>query len=204
MKKSVSDQVVLEKILKHAKALGGIFTTADLYQLMGACHPIANQRAIKRFVDDHILTRIYHGVYVVKDFDSERLAQTLFPTAYFSLETVLIREGLIGALRLNFLSLVTYQRKTVRLFVHDKRIQIYSLQKRLYFGFKKNKQGLLVADREKAYLDLLYFYNRGYKFPIDPKNEVNISKIDQKKLKMYLKRYKNPKFVKFVKGILHG
>jgi hypothetical protein len=59
-----------------------------------------------------------------------------------------------------------------------------------------------MADTEKAFIDLLYFYVKGARFLIDPLKDVNIEKLDRKKLLAYLKKYKNPKFVKFVKGFL--
>jgi hypothetical protein len=61
-----------------------------------------------------------------------------------------------------------------------------------------------VADNEKAYLDLLYYYMRGYRFNIDPFIDVNVSKLDKKKYFSYLKKYKNPKFVKFAERMVYG
>jgi hypothetical protein len=59
-----------------------------------------------------------------------------------------------------------------------------------------------MADPEKAFIDLLYFYVKGARYLIDPMSDVIVDKLNKKRLFAYLKRYKNPKFVKFVKGLL--
>jgi hypothetical protein len=82
-------------------------------------------------------------------------------------------------------------------------LRFFSIKKDLVFGTKRLANGVNVADSEKAYLDLLYYYAKGARFVFDPLQEVAIDKFDRKKLNAYLKKYSNPKFVQFVKGTLH-
>src|SRR4030095_14611221 len=81
-------------------------------------------------------------------------------------------------------------------------LRYFSIKKDLMFGTTFLKNGVVAADSEKAYLDLLYFYMKGARFVIDPLQDVALWKLNRKKLRKYLKAYKNPKFVKFVEGLV--
>lgn len=203
MKKTVSELCVLEKIFKYQPEMKGVYTTADLYNLMGAQNPIANQRAIQRLVQAGSLERAMRGVYVANHFDANRLVSVLFPEAYISLDTALVSTGLMHTIRKDRFSIVTYRRKTASIRIQNTFIDVYSVAKKIFFGFKKNQDGDNVACPEKAFLDVLYFHLRGYKFLFDPKTEVDISSLDKKIVKKYLREYGNPKFVSFVEGVLH-
>lgn len=204
MKKTVSDQNVQKKLSKFETDMGGVFTTSDLYHLMGAQNPIANQRALKRFETGAVLERVRRGVYVAENFDAFRLVSVLFPEAYVSLDTVLNAAGLVNTIRPKRISIVTFRRKTGAVRARDMTIDVYSLSKELYFGFERDSDGVLKACPEKAFLDLLYFHTRGYTFLFDPVSEVDTDRLDQKRIERFLKKYRNPKFVKFVKGVLNG
>jgi hypothetical protein len=41
------------------------------------------------------------------------------------------------------------------------------------------------------------------RFVFDPRVEVDVKKLDIKKIEKYLKHYRNPKFIQFVKGFLY-
>jgi predicted transcriptional regulator of viral defense system len=202
MKKVTSDIKSSLKIKQFQEDMNGIFTTADLYHIIGAQNPIANQRAINRLVQSNALTRVKRGLYVSDEFDLWLLAMKIKTKCYISLDSVISKNGLAGTLSRNRISLVTLG-KPQTLKIEKYRIDIFSISKELFFGFQKNDQGILIADNEKAFIDLLYYYNRGYKFIFDPRVEVNIDKLDLKKIEFYLKKYKNSKFIKFVKGILY-
>ena len=49
-------------------------------------------------------------------------------------------------------------------------------------GFSTLKNGVRVADNEKAYLDLLYFYMKGARYVFDPLHEVRVNKLNPKKI----------------------
>jgi len=118
------------------------------------------------------------------------------------MESVLAKNGLIGTVSDSQVSVVSVARNRI-LEKNGKRIQIYSIHKDLFFGFTTNKKGIPIADNEKAFLDLLYYYNRGHKFMVDPLSEIQVNRLDRKKIKKYLTKYKNPKFIQFVTGVLH-
>ena len=185
MKKALLDSEITGKLELYQQDLNGIFTTADLYNIMGAENPIANQRAIKRLVSSKYLIRVKRGLYVTKSFDAWTLSRHLNPKAYISLDSVLANKMLIGTVPKNRLSLVSTQKNKSIKFANY-RIDTYSISKDLFFGFSQDEQGINVADIEKAFLDILYYHLRGYKFAIDPKKEINTQKLNKKKIKEYL------------------
>lgn len=201
MKKHKSTLSLLESILKFEPDLKGVFQSFDLYNIIGFDNPVSNQKAIDRLCNEGILKRIKRGVYISKNFDLWQLAQTLQPQSYISLHSVLAKNGLTGTLSHNRVDLITNSSKKTYTF-QDYQIRFFTITEDLFFGFQKNSTGIQIADIEKAYLDILSYYIRGTTFPIDPLNEIDTKKLNLKKLSQYLKRYKNPKFIQFVKGQL--
>jgi hypothetical protein len=66
------------------------------------------------------------------------------------------------------------------------------------------KKGIQVADNEKAFLDLAYYYQRGNRFVATPYEGIDLEKLDRKKLSKYLKNYSDKKFTYFVERIFRG
>ena len=64
--------------------------------------------------------------------------------------------------------------------------------------------GVEWADAEKAVLDVLYFHLRGRRYVFDIYSDIAFQKLDGDRLRAYLKHYRNPRFVAFVKGLLEG
>jgi hypothetical protein len=73
----------------------------------------------------------------------------------------------------------------------------------MFFGFE-TKAGLHKATAEKALLDTLYFHQHGTKFTFDIYSDLNWEHLNFDLISAYLKRYYNPKFVKFVEGLMHA
>ncbi len=204
MKQEISNITILERLQKLAPDMRGSFSTPSLFNLIGARSALGAQRAIKRLVNSGVLFRCQRGIYVTKNFDLWTVAARIDDeTAYVSMESVLAKNGLIGTVVDGHVSVVTTKKYKRGCHVRDKRIDFYSIDQKLFFGFY-NTRGILVADNEKAYLDLLYYYNRGHRFVIDPLNEVDCTQLNLSKINAYLKKYKNPKFVSFVKRKLYG
>lgn len=203
MKKEVSDNKITQKIISLKEDVSGVFTTSDLHHLVGSLSPLNNQRAIDRIVKNGLLNRAKRGLYVFQDFDAALLSSRLIPQSYVSMDTVLIRNGLVGTLNPSRISCVTSRPRSKTYAVGSVDIAYHSVARKLFFGFETGERGVRWADNEKAYLDLLYFHLRGAKFPFDPKNEVRTDKLDLKRVRHYLKKYGNPKFKTFVEGLIH-
>lgn len=194
---------IVQKLMLLGKDLGNILTSTDLYNIIGADNPLTNKIKIRNLIQDNIIIKAKRGLYALPGFDLWRLADQVKSQSYISMISVLAKNGLIGTSPDNsaFVVCLGLQKNITIL---NKRINFYTIQKDLFFGFTTDKNGVRIADSEKAYLDLLYYHLRGYKFIIDPLSEVRIELLNQKKINLYLKKYKNPKFITFVKGVLYG
>ncbi|HCU24771.1 MAG TPA: hypothetical protein DF383_07120 [Deltaproteobacteria bacterium] len=194
---------LLNRIQKLGPELGGVFSYGDLCNLIGSGSELQNKRTIKRLIQEGILFKIQRGFYTTADPDLWQLGCRLQKNAYVSMDSVLAKNLLIGTMPRRSVSLVYsgIGRKILETPVGT--LSFFSIKKELIFGLARQKNGVAVADSEKAYLDLLYFYAKGARFVIHPLQEVDLSKLDRRKLEKYLKKYRNPRFVAFVKGCIH-
>lgn len=192
---------ILERIASFSKVMGGVYLQSDLTNLICLRSRLATARLLNRLVNAGVVLRVQRGIYRTKEFDLWQLAGRIVPKSYVSMDSVLARNGLIGSVPEFSLSAVhTGRGRTIK--TGPWRIRFHSISKDLFFGFQSNTKGVRVADSEKAFLDMLYFYTKGVRFVIDPLQEIDISKLNRQKIFQYLTQYKNPKFVKFVKGVL--
>lgn len=202
MKNIVSDIQIIENIRKTSSQMAGIFSTADLHNLIGAGSKLTNQRAIARLQENEILTRCQRGFFVTEHFNLWLLANRIQKNSYISMDSVLSKNGLVGIVSDQSVSVVTFGRaKSLK--IKNKRTDYYQASKELFFGFVV-KKGIAIADNEKAFLDILYYHLRGYRFAFDPRSEIDVEMLDKNKLNRYLKKYQNPKFVSFAKGAAYG
>ncbi len=201
MNKSLGLAASVERIMEFAPKVGGVFSVADLSSIIAGGSNLNNQRMIGRLVRAGIVSRVMKGLYATKSCDLWILSARANERSYVSMDSALARHGLTGSVPQRSLSVVcTGRKRTVK--APNGSIHYYSIAPKFFFGFAKLTSGVDIADPEKAFIDLLYFYVKGGRFLIDPLKDVNTQKLDKKKLFAYLKRYKNPKFVTFVKGIL--
>jgi hypothetical protein len=199
MNLSLKNFLLLEK---WAAQMGGVFSIHDLKNLFNEENPVLLHRQIKFLIANKVLTRFKKEFYVTKAFNIEVLAQKLYPDSYISLGTVLAKNLLIGSVPDKTL----YSIKTgrTRLFKSQStRLLFLSVAPHLYFGFEFDN-GLCYAIKEKALIDTLYFYQKGFHFSFNIFEDIDLTKIDIKKVGSMLAHYKNPKFVTFVKGVLSG
>lgn len=204
MKRTPSLPQLIERLQRFTPDMGGVFSFADLCNLIGAGSDIKNAKVIDRLVRLKVVQRIWRGVYAAsKEADLWVLGSRIKHDAYVSMDSVLAKNGLVGTIPRYSVSLVYPGRKTTIETDFGASLKFFSIQPDLIFGISTLKNGVKVTDSEKAYLDLIYFYTKGARFVFDPLNEVLLRKLDIKKLNTYLKRYKNPKFVKFVKGLVN-
>jgi predicted transcriptional regulator of viral defense system len=199
MKNASKIAIVVEKIIEIAPQMGGVFSTADLSSLIIGENDLNNQRMISRLVASGILTRVLKGIYVTKDADLHILSHRIDEHSYVSMDSALADAGLTGSVPQRSLSVIHTGRKN-EIVLSNGRVYFYSIKPELYFGFSATTSGVNIANPEKAYIDLLYFYMKGTRYLIDPLQDVNVGKLDINNINLYLKKYKNPKFISFVKG----
>jgi len=201
MKKGVGLAIAVERIMGFAPQMGGVFSAADLASVIGGGADLYNQRMIGRLVRAGIISRVLKGLYATKNCDLWTLSARVSEYSYVSMDSSLARHGLTGSVPQRSLSVVYNGRKRT-VSAPSGSVHFYSISPEFYFGFSKLTSGVNMADPEKAFIDLLYFYVKGARFLIDPLKDVNVERLDKKKLFAYLKKHKNPKFIKFVKGCL--
>ncbi len=202
MKKKLSVAILWERLQKLGADLGGVFSFADLCNLIGTGSQQQNKRIIKRLIRDGLLSKVQRGYYITKAPDLWQLGVRLRGNAYVSMDSILAKNLLIGTTPQRSVSFVYVGIGRKILETPAGTLQFFSIRKDLTFGTNRLSNGVAVADSEKAYLDLLYFYAKGARFAIDPLSEVNVSKLDHAKLRRYLKKYRNPRFRTFVEGRL--
>lgn len=201
MKFRVKLAVVVERLMELTAQMGGVFSVSDLSSMIAGGSKLHNQRMIKRLVDAGIISRVLKGLYVTKNCDLWTLSARISESSYVSMDSALARSGLTGSVPQRSLSVVyTGKKRTIK--IPSGAVCFYSISRDLFFGSSRLVSGVNIADPEKAYIDMLYFYVKGASFLIDPLRDVSVERLNKKKLFTYLKRYKNPKFVKFVKGTL--
>jgi len=193
---------IAKKVEKLSPGVGGIFSYADLSNIIATGSVVGNSRIISKLVGESILTKIQRGLYTAPEFDLWLLASRIEPDCYISMDTVLAEQAIIGTVPRRVVSAVIVDKRKRRVATPRGEIVFHSIKKDLFFGVSTKSSGVVVATPEKAYVDLLYFYQKGTRFAIDPLREVNISKLDWDIIRKYLAAYKNPKFIKFVEGLL--
>ncbi len=203
MKKRISIIPITEKLRGYDSEMGGVYTTADLYNLIGELDLEAKRRTLRRLLREGVLSRVARGTYMSKNPDLGVLASALIPQGYISADNILAKNGLIGTVPAKRMIIVSPKRKRVYSTPYGE-IWNLQIQKNLMFGFTEARGGMKLADNEKAFLDLLYYFQKGMRFVVDPYGGIDVWKLNSKKLKKYLKKYKNPKFVKFVENIFDG
>ena len=155
---------------------------------------------LHRWVQKGKLIRIKRGLYTLPkerqktSFSLSWLANTIYSPSYLSLESVLSRYDLIPE-RVPLWTSVT-RLKTARF---ENPLGIFSyrhLKKELFFGFHpvKDEQGrdVLMAEPEKALLDLLYFKNNWdptENFLTEDLRLQQLSQLRKNRLKAYSARY---------------
>jgi hypothetical protein len=179
---------------------GGVFSKADLQNAFAEPHPAAFVHRIRYLVDNGILRRFSRGWYVSESFDLATLSQRIAPDSYISFGTVLARHLVIGTNPSSQVIAVKVGRSRSYAALGFS-IEHVGISSHLFFGYS-SVDGIRYADAEKAVLDTLYFHLRGRRYPFDIYSDINLGKLDQTRLREYLNRYRNPKFVAFAESTL--
>lgn len=185
---------------KLSKSQSGVFTLGDLKLIISPSSKIDLYRQVRKLIKEGLLVNVSRGIYIASEFSMENLVLTIRPEAFFSLEYALAFHNMIG----------TYNDKKIRPIINvsskpikqDKfTIEFKKIKSSLIFGYSV-VNGIKIACKEKALLDTLYFYQSGTKFYFDIYSDIDIDGLDKALIDEYLKMYKNPKFITFVRDYL--
>ena len=193
----VADLRVLDRLDTEQR---GVWSTADLTSALAEPHAAAFSRRVRQLVDAAELSCFTRGFYVRSKFDLPTLSQRIAPESYISFGTVLARELIIGTDPARQVVAVKIGR-TRRYVAQGMTIEHVGTTPELFFGYA-SRDGVSYADPEKAVLDTLYYHLRGRRYPFDIFSDLAFGRLNQRRLRDYLGRYKNPKFVLFAQRLL--
>lgn len=185
---------------KMTPEMGGVFSTNDLRNLFSQSNDVLLGRTLKVLEREKILTRFRQGFYTATKYNAEILTCRIYSDAYISLGTVLSQHLIIGSIPSKTIYAVKSGKN--KLF-QDTGITIsyFGITPSLLFDISL-KNGIRYATAEKAFLDCLYFYQKGRKLSFNIFSDINFSRLNLIRIEQMLEKYNNPKFVAFVKGVL--
>ncbi|MBP9751826.1 MAG: hypothetical protein KBD19_03135 [Candidatus Moranbacteria bacterium] len=154
--------------------------------------------ALSRLVKQKKLSRLARGWYArdIVRVDFEALALDVSSGGYISFESALARYGVLSQQPMAITVATKGPGKSI---IAGGREFLYRhLQPKLLWGYRKEGD-ILVADPEKAFLDLAYLSLNGYAH-FDP-GEMDTSLLDRKIIDRYLKRIGSSRLTGFIEKI---
>ncbi|HMB65974.1 MAG TPA: hypothetical protein VKO42_03780 [Patescibacteria group bacterium] len=153
--------------------------------------------ALNRAVKAGDIIKLTRGIYTRPDSDLPRkhLAVTLYRPSYISLEYALSYYNILSQ-QPYAITLVTTKRKK-ELQLQGTPLIYKHIQPSLFWGYTQTEDFLL-AEPEKAFLDLAYLSLNGYA-EFDPE-EMDLEALDPKKIKEYLKKFNSQKLNKKIRA----
>ena len=189
---------LFEKKLKEKKIF--LFTSLDVKRIF-SISKIATTFLLHRYAKQGLIMRLKKGLYLfpeagVPDF---YIANKLYEPSYISLETALSYYGIIPETVYEITSVTT--KATRRFKVKDKIFSYRSLKKEVFTGYSGHQQRgstFLMAEPEKAFVDLCYLKMISNEKPLD---RFSREKIKTTKTLRYAKLFNNKKLIKIIKAL---
>jgi len=198
MKSSLSDYLELVPLLD---AQHGVLLASDLQAFWADRSPQVLAARLTKFVEEGVLRKICRGAYVGKRFDPWVLAGRLYPDSVISTVSVLSRHGLVGTVPTEQVWCVRPGRSREHL-AGNLAVRCWSMDPSLTeFGIERHG-AIRLADAEKAFLDTLYFHLHGRTYPFCVPHDIQVERLDKKRIEGYLEHYRNPRFQAFVRGVV--
>lgn len=175
------------------------FSLKTLRDILGIIKEGTFYSAVKRLIEKGILRKLEKNKYILSSakISDLRLANLLYIPSYISFETALNMAGVVSQFPYEITSATVKKSLTKKI---DSKVFTYThLQKSLIWGYYKDDH--LIAEPEKALLDLAYLAAKGFKkINLD---EYDLSELNKKKVKDYLIRYPvNRQFLSIKKELI--
>ena len=190
--------LVREELLKRKVRIFTVMEFSRIFQTPS----YTTKYFLEKETDHGLLTRLKKGLYALKtDYPcEEEIANALYQPSYLSFEYALAYYNILPEVPYRVTSATS---KPTRIFTINNIIfAYYTIKTKAYAGYslmKTSTKSFLIADREKALVDYLYFESLGKR----PHNDRLILKnIDKSKLIKYAESFKRGSLVKLVKKIL--
>jgi len=183
------------EVLRKLEAINKPFYTISDLEKITRLSRGALYVALKRWVEMKVIERIGQGIYIPfgKDLDIERVAGQIYLPCYLSFEYVLSKYGILNLVPYT-LTFAT-PRKSRRYTIAGRDVEFRKIKQGLFWGFR-DTESACIAEKEKAFLDQIYFHKKGIgSFDIA---EMNLGILSKRKLHKYAKRYPG-----YVEAFLH-
>lgn len=182
------------KILSEKNII--LFSLADFGRLFRIENKNTLYKKIQRLEKKEVIGKLKKGQYrfLLNSTNDFALANYLYRPSYISLESALSFYGIITGFPYKITSITPKKSQTY--IIDNKEFQYSKMSPFLFWGYEK-KGDFLVAEKEKALLDYLYFHLKGLK-TLDPKG-FELEQIDKKKLLGCARRFENRKLLSIVK-----
>jgi len=187
---------------KWAAEFRGVFSLADLRNLLNPTSDVVLFQRLKKLRALGVIRRFSRAFYVTEGFSLETLSSRICPDSCISFSTVLADAMVIGSIPANTVTAVKSGPSREYLSEWGNVVHL-GLADHLMFGYTV-VDGVRYADKEKAFLDTVYYYQKGRRYSFDPYTDVNIDLLDRQRLRRYIGRYRNPGFATFVEGFLNA
>ena len=186
---------LIEKINKIPKTYFSLNDLSKISELNRNSLRVSVSRAIK----SGQITKLTKSFYAknIEDINWKNLAVNLYTPSYISFETALNYYNILSQQTIG-ITLATNKRKN-EINISDHIIIYHHIRADLFWGYK-NKNNFLIADAEKAFLDLAYLSLNGYAH-FDPE-EMNLELLNKDKIKKYLKKFNNERLKKLISKII--
>jgi predicted transcriptional regulator of viral defense system len=197
----MSDIEFLKKLRSFNKSY---FTLADLEKILGLSRD-SLYVTLNRLVKTGVLVRLMRGIYQpeFQVIGLEKVANELYYPSYLSFESALSIYGILS--QIPYTLLFATVRRSKKITLSGREVEYRQLKKDYFFGYIL-KNGIYIAEPEKALLDQLYMLSKGRAAAdisewslvgLEKKKFLKYSRIFPKKVQNGAKRL-IPKFGKYV------
>lgn len=173
-----------------------LFSLADFSRLFHITNQQTLYKKIQRLEAKNIIQKLIKGRYrfLLASINDFTLANWLYRPSYISLESALSFYGIITGFPYDITS-ITFK-KSKRLDIEGKQFSFSQIAHHLFWGYEK-KDNFLIADKEKALLDYVYFSLKGLKnLHFD---DMELSEIDKQKLAVYAVKFHHKKLTETIR-----
>jgi len=189
----------MSKLMKEIQQIPSpVFSRLDL-QKVSQLKETSLKVALSRAIKSGDVLRLANGFYAtsVYQISWEQLAVSIYGPGYVSFESALGYYNILNQQSAELTVATTRRGKTIS--IRNQNIFYRHIREDLFWGYIQ-KEKFLLAEPEKAFLDLAYLSLNGYAY-FDPE-EMNLALLNTKKIKTYLIRFKSTKLKKLINNLM--
>jgi len=174
-----------------------LFGHREIMRLFGLSQPTAT-KLLHRYYQKRFITRLKRDMYTISDFNVPELylANRLYAPSYISLEFALSYHRVIPE---NVYEITSVTTKATRRFrALGKNFSYRKIKREAFAGYasvRRNNITFLIAEPEKAFVDLLYFRLRRRQKPI---TRFSKEKLNRARAIRYAKSFNSDKLVSII------